>query len=190
MTTTHFNSLILQLAQRLQDERAGNAIGGSWKTYSTNLLAQYINQACRDYVKEGYKALKFKDFSKEFSEYIKLATINITGGVGSLAGNVLEPISLMYVDVILYATWFAPDRYAMLKSGFDTEDKPDSKNPMWTFMDRKIYTLGILEGQFEMITVNGHSDVTVNGDSDILINDRHDNSLLALAYTNLKTITQ
>jgi hypothetical protein len=154
--TTKFNSLLLEIFQRMKDPIISATANGV--TY-TNVLATYhLNRAIRDFLIEKINNYQ-RHFPDVFPEYVK------TGGSLTLSGGVVAKPTDCFSILNLYAsgvdfTKVEQYRVAQIQNGTEPITIASATKPVFWEEGSNIKTLGLTSGSVVPRYIVTHQDIT------------------------------
>jgi hypothetical protein len=164
MATRYFNDIILAVARRLKSPRTlatdNNTTLGITATYSSAVLADYVNRSVKDMLIDCYKKFGVKYLCQMFPEYIKTS-----GSLTLQAGCVVKPADCFIVmnlktsDNTIEFKKLTQEQVENVRTGNEKLIVPSATRPVFWEENGSIYTLGVTTGDVVARYIVLHQDI-------------------------------
>lgn len=164
MATTRFNSLILESARRLKDERTDPSSGGdTGRKYNSALLTQYANRAIRDFLVETYKQIGEDLFVGLFPELVRESgALSLTSGVVAKPTDAWFVFDLIKSDDTVRFEKIPQEKIFSIRAGKAGLYNASATHPKFFEEEGNIKTLGVTTGDVKARYIKTHQDIAVN----------------------------
>ncbi len=164
MATTEFNTIVRNVARRLQEAQADAAgyLSGTFDTYSAALVAQYVNRAVSDLVLK--KTEKLQDRVAD----VLPEMVRTSGALTLATGRVARPVDCLFVlggvtsPGNVYLTPLRGAQVSVAIARVDAKLKPSACEPMLYDEGGYLNTLGITSGDIVVRYVVKHQPITIS----------------------------
>jgi hypothetical protein len=164
MATVKFNTILIDVAQRLKSPRAYATdnvdVNGNTSTYSSSMLAKHINRAIRDLLLDKYNTLGEIGFAEMFPEYIKTSgALTLAAGLAAKPVDAFIVTGLRLSDDTVKFDRIKPVMVEDIKTSREKQIIPSATRPVFWDEHGSINTLGLLSGSVIMRYIITHEDI-------------------------------